>query len=130
MTEEQKRPTLKLSVIKPNLEKLQAIKPPIKYEKIKEEKPTPAPKFMFSPQELRDLYKLVRKKFPNAFPAEEEQPKILAIGIHKELSIALKMSMNKAKTFCKIYCSRRKYIEARVKGVPRYDLNGTVVGEV
>jgi hypothetical protein len=134
MTEESKRPTLKLSVVKPNIEKLQELKQPIKYEKVKEEetpKSSIEPKyFVFPLQELGDLYKLVREKFPKAFPAKGEPPKILAIGIHKDLAEVLDLPIIKAKSFCRIYCRRPEYVEVRVKGAPRHDLNGTVVGEV
>jgi len=130
MTEESKRPILKLSIVKTSLENLQKTKPSIKYEKIKEEKPKTPKYFVFDPQELGHLYKLVREKFPNTFPPKDQTPKILAIGIHKALVEALNLPMIKAKSFCRIYCKRKEYLEARVKGTPRYDLNGTVVGEV
>ena len=130
MTENKTRPILKLSVVKPNLEKLQEINPSIKYEKMTEEKPKTPKYFVFDPQELGAIYKLVRKRFPNTFPPKGKPPKILAIGIHHELAEALDLPLNKAKSFCRIYCKRKEYIEARVKDTPRYDLKGTVVGKV
>lgn len=134
MTEDKTRPTLKLSVVKPNIEKLQELKEPIKYEKVQENESAETSKkskhFVFPLQELGDLYKLLREKFPNAFPAKGEPPKALAIGIHKDLAESLKLPMIKTKSFCRIYCRRKEYLEVRVKGAPRYDLNGTVIGEV
>jgi len=95
----------------------------------KEELP-PSNVFLIEPQELGKLYQTVRKEFPGAFPPKGEPPRILAIGIHKELSEKLKLSVTKTKIFCKIYCNRKIYIDLRIPGAKRYDLNGTIVSEV
>jgi len=93
--------------------------------------PEPKPKkLLMEAEEYLNLLNQLKIKYPKTFPEKKEQIVILALGIHKELAITLNISIKKARVFCRLYCSRKIYVTARISGAKRYDLEGNIVGEV
>jgi len=87
-------------------------------------------KLLMEAEEYLNLLNQLKIKYPKAFPKKGEQIVMLALGIHKELAKALDISIKKARIFCKLYCSRKIYVTARISGAKRYDLEGNITGEI
>jgi hypothetical protein len=91
----------------------------------------PSPKkLLMEAEEYLNLLNQLKIKYPKAFPEKGKQIVILALGIHKELAKALDISIKKARIFCRLYCSRKIYVTARIPGAKRYDLEGNITGEI
>jgi hypothetical protein len=87
-------------------------------------------KLLMEAEEYLNLLNQLKIKYPKAFPEKGKQIVMLALGIHKELAKALGISIKKASIFCRLYCSRKVYVTARIPGAKRYDLEGNITGEI
>ena len=83
---------------------------------------------MLSKEEYNKTLQLLITQLPNTF--SDKNPKILKIGIHKDLKEKTTLSSNTIKHFLRKYCHAKKYIAALIEGAPRYDLEGNIAGHV
>jgi len=159
MTEETKRPTLKLKLpAKANAHQPLSNKVVINIEsaaslfssksepakatldlkasvpnmpKAKPKKPTLKKTANLMPnEEYKRLFKQVCTKYPKLFDINNKRIRIFAIGVRQEVVAKLGWSAKTGRDFFFIFCNSKKYKQARVKGADRYDLQGKVVGKV
>ena len=86
------------------------------------------PKSSISKEEYNKTLQLLITQFPNAF--SDKNPKILKVGIHKDLKEKTTLSSNIIKHFLRKYCHAKKYMAALIEDAPRYDLEGNIAGHV
>ncbi len=79
-------------------------------------------------QNFIEWLRILKQRFPKAFPKKKRV--VLKIGIREDIMQELNLSKTKARKFLQWYTTGSWYIEQHKTGVPRYDLEGNVVGYV
>ena len=104
-----------------------AAKPSKKPSKPKKPKRVPTPQ----QKEFFDMLVILNKKYPKAFPPKGPRPS-LKIGIKEDVVKAFdnKFTNVKVHNFLSWYTCSKLYFQNHVAGMPRYDLRGSITGQV
>ena len=80
------------------------------------------------PAKIIAILRIWEKIFPKTFSSSE--PKILKLGIHKDLMNQIIFPKSIIRKCLAYYCQTKAYNQQHVTGAPRYDLKGEIVDHV
>jgi len=108
-------------------EKQAKLIPTTKPSKPKKPKRVPTPQ----QKEFFDMLAILNKKYPKAFPPKGPRPS-LKIGIKEDVVKAFdnKFTNVKVHNFLSWYTCSKLYFQNHAAGMPRYDLRGSITGQV